>query len=93
MSQRTTSKPTIIISFQLDDNQFSTIVWSNIKQDFKKELKEHTLDSLHFLMMVSKKFPEKVKLRKLLGVAEILCEDNIHVICEKLMVSLFFACH
>ncbi|KAI8442294.1 hypothetical protein MSG28_005846, partial [Choristoneura fumiferana] len=74
----------------LDDNQFSTIVWSNIRQDFKKELKEHSLDSLHFLMVVSKKFPEKVKLRKLLGVAEILCEDNIHVICEKLMTGIDF---
>ncbi|XP_063541250.1 myb-binding protein 1A-like protein [Cydia strobilella] len=74
----------------LNEDQFSTIVWPHIKQEFKKELKEHSLDSLYFLMVVSNKFPEKVKLRKLLGVSEILCEDNIHAICEKLMTGIDF---
>lgn len=72
--------------FQLDVENFTSIVWSNIKQDFKKELSEHTLDSLYFLMVANKKFPDVVKLRKLIGTSEILCEDNIQPVCEKLMV-------
>lgn len=78
---------TIHFIFQLDEENFSSIIWSNVKQDFKKEIKDHTLDSLYFLMIASKKFPEKIKLRKLIGVSEILCEDNIHAICEKILVS------
>ncbi|KAM3963956.1 LOW QUALITY PROTEIN: MYB binding protein 1a [Aphomia sociella] len=74
----------------LNEDQFSSIIWSNIKQEFKKGLKEHSLDSLYFLLMASNKFPDKVKMRKLLGVPELLCEDNIHVICEKLMSGLDF---
>lgn len=38
-------------------------------------------------MTVVKKFPQTVKLKKLLGASEILCEDNIHAVCEKLLVS------
>lgn len=72
--------------FQLNEDDFATIVWSNIKQDYKKEIKEHSLDSLYILLVLSKKFPEKVKLRKLIGVPDILHEDNIPDICEKLMV-------
>ncbi|KAJ8711363.1 hypothetical protein PYW07_008605 [Mythimna separata] len=74
----------------LDAEQFATLIWPLIKQDFKKDIKEHTLDSLYFLMMVNKKFPPKVKLRKLIGVTEILCEDNIHTICEKIMTGIDF---
>lgn len=72
--------------FQLNEDQFATIIWPQIKQEFKKDIKEHTLDSLYFLMMVNSKFPTKVKLRKLLGVTQILCEENIDAICEKIMV-------
>ncbi|XP_072934528.1 myb-binding protein 1A-like protein [Epargyreus clarus] len=82
----------ILLDFvnELDEEQFSSIVWGNIKQEFKKDVKEHTLDSLYFLLVVNKKFPAKVKLRKLIGVAEVLCEDNIHDICEKLMTGIDF---
>ncbi|XP_060806524.1 myb-binding protein 1A-like protein [Amyelois transitella] len=75
---------------ELDEEQFSSIVWSNIKAEFKKDLKEHSLDSLYFLLVANSKFSSKVKLRKLIGVTEILCEDNIHVICEKLMMGIDF---
>ncbi|XP_053617406.1 myb-binding protein 1A [Plodia interpunctella] len=74
----------------LDEEQFSSIIWSNVKVEFKNDLKEHTLDSLYFLMVANSKFPSKVKLRKLIGVTEVLCEDNIHVICEKLMTGIDF---
>lgn len=74
----------------MDDEQFATLIWPLIKQDFKKDIKEHTLDSLYFLIMVNKKFPAKVKLRKLIGVTEILCEDNIHTVSEKIMVSYVY---
>lgn len=60
--------------------------WPLIKQDFKKDLKEHTLDSLYFLMVINTKFPAKVKLRKLIGSTDVLSEDNIHTVCEKMMV-------
>ncbi|XP_045771179.1 rDNA transcriptional regulator pol5 [Maniola jurtina] len=73
---------------QLNEDQFATIVWSNIKQEYKKDIKDHTLDSLYFLMLVSAKFPQKVKLRKLIGVPEILHEDHINDICEKLMTGV-----
>ncbi|XP_034828247.1 myb-binding protein 1A-like protein [Maniola hyperantus] len=75
---------------QLNEDQFATIVWSNIKQEYKKDIKDHTLDSLYFLMLVSAKFPQKVKLRKLIGVPEILHEDHINDICEKLMTGVDF---
>ncbi|XP_004926906.1 myb-binding protein 1A [Bombyx mori] len=75
----------------LDVENFTSIVWSNIKQDFKKELSEHTLDSLYFLMVANKKFPDVVKLRKLIGTSEILCEDNIQPVCEKLMTGVDFS--
>ncbi|CAH0696839.1 unnamed protein product [Spodoptera exigua] len=74
----------------LNEDQFATIIWPQIKQEFKKDIKEHSLDSLHFLMMVNSKFPTKVKLRKLLGVTQILCEDNIDAICEKIMTGIDF---
>ncbi|XP_026755011.2 uncharacterized protein LOC113515073 [Galleria mellonella] len=74
----------------LNEEQFSLITWTNIKQEFKKGLQEHSLDSLYFLMVVNNRFPNKVKMKKLLGVSELLCEENIHVICEKLMSGLDF---
>ncbi|KAJ0173013.1 hypothetical protein K1T71_011189 [Dendrolimus kikuchii] len=74
----------------LDEEHFLSIIWSNIKQDFKKEIKDHSLDSLYFLMVVSNKFPEKVKLRKLIGVPEIICEDNVHALCEKILAGVDF---
>ncbi|KAL4711909.1 hypothetical protein ACJJTC_006078 [Scirpophaga incertulas] len=74
----------------LNDEQFTSVVWSNIKQDFKKDIKEHSLDSLYFLMIVNKQFPNKVKLRKLIGVSELLCDENILDICEKLMAGIDF---
>ncbi|XP_063833184.1 myb-binding protein 1A-like protein [Ostrinia nubilalis] len=72
----------------LSEEQFSSVVWSSLKVDLKKDIKDHTLDSLYFLLVVSKKFPNKVKLRKLLGVPELLCEDTIPDICEKLMAKI-----
>lgn len=80
----------VVILLQVDAEQFGTTIWPLIKPDFKKDIKEHTLDSLYFLMVISSKFPEKVKLRKLIGAPEILCEDNIHAVCEKIMVSTTF---
>ncbi|XP_059049194.1 myb-binding protein 1A [Achroia grisella] len=74
----------------INKEQFSSIIWQNIKQEFKKTVKEHTIDSLYFLMMVNNKFPDKVKMKKLLGVPDLLCEENIHIICEKLMTGLDF---
>ncbi|XP_021182445.3 myb-binding protein 1A-like protein [Helicoverpa armigera] len=74
----------------VDAEQFGTLIWPLIKQDFKKDIKEHTLDSLYFLMMVNDKFPAKIKLRKLIGVTEILCDDNIQPICEKIMAGIDF---
>ncbi|XP_013167683.1 PREDICTED: myb-binding protein 1A-like protein [Papilio xuthus] len=75
----------------LDDEQFSLVVWSNIKEDFKKDLKEYNLDSLYFLLVVSTKFPKKVKVKKLLSVPEILHEDNLQIICEKLLAGIDFS--
>lgn len=75
---------------QLDEEQFSTIIWPIIKPELKKEIKEHTLDTLYFLMVVSQKFPKQVKLKKLIGVDDVLHEDNIHVVCEKILVSKLF---
>ncbi|KAJ2942826.1 hypothetical protein O0L34_g15014 [Tuta absoluta] len=74
----------------LDEDKFSTIIWPHIKQEFKKGIKEHSLDSLYFLLMVSMKFPTKVKLRKLMGVQQLLCEENIHEMCEKIMGGIDF---
>ncbi|KAI5634074.1 DNA polymerase phi domain-containing protein [Phthorimaea operculella] len=74
----------------LDEEKFSTIIWPHIKQEFKKDIKEHSLDSLYFLLMVSMKFPTKVKLRKLIGVQQLLCEENIHEVCEKIMGGIDF---
>ncbi|KPJ15976.1 hypothetical protein RR48_10022 [Papilio machaon] len=75
----------------LDEDQFSLMVWSNIKDDFKKDLKEYNLDSLYFLLVVSTKFPKKVKVKKLLSVPEILHEDNLQTICEKLLAGIDFS--
>ncbi|XP_014357214.2 rDNA transcriptional regulator pol5 [Papilio machaon] len=75
----------------LDEDQFSLMVWSNIKEDFKKDLKEYHLDSLYFLLVVSTKFPKKVKVKKLLSVPEILLEDNLKTICEKLLAGIDFS--
>lgn len=72
---------------QLNEEQFTSILWSNINEEFKKDIKDHTLDSLYFLMMVAKKFPATVQLKKLVGSSEILSEDNIHAVCDKLLVS------
>ncbi|OWR55017.1 putative DNA polymerase v [Danaus plexippus plexippus] len=74
----------------LDEEQFATIVWPNIKQNYKKAINEHNLDSLYFLMIVNEKFPKKVKLRKLIGVPELLHEDHISDICDKLMTGVDF---
>ncbi|XP_049879214.1 uncharacterized protein LOC126376095 [Pectinophora gossypiella] len=74
----------------LEEDKFSSLIWPHIKQEFKKDVKEQSLDSLYFLLMVSKKFPGKVKLRKLIGVPEILCEENIHEVCEKIMGGIDF---
>lgn len=41
-------------------------------------------------MIVNEKFPKKVKLRKLIGVPELLHEDHISDICDKLMVTILF---
>lgn len=60
-----------------------------MKEGFKKEIKEHTLDSIYFLIMVSQKFPNKVKLKKLIGTTEMLAEDNLQDICVKLMVRFY----
>ncbi|XP_026488898.2 myb-binding protein 1A-like protein [Vanessa tameamea] len=89
-SYLSTTASIILLEFvdKLDEDQFSSIVWTNIKQDYKKDIKEHTLDSLYFLLVISKKFPEKVKLRKLIGMPEILHEDNISDICEKIMTGV-----
>lgn len=72
--------------FQLDEDQFASIIWPQLKPECKKDIKEHSLDSLYFLLVTSSKFPGKVKLRKLIGVPEILCDDNIQDVSEKLMV-------
>ncbi|XP_075984226.1 MYB binding protein 1a [Anticarsia gemmatalis] len=74
----------------VDEEQFGSVIWPLLKADFKKDIKEHSLDSLYFLMVISSKFPDKVKLRKLIGATEILCEDNIHTICEKIMTGIDF---
>ncbi|XP_045503386.1 myb-binding protein 1A-like protein [Colias croceus] len=80
----------ILLDFvkEIDEDKFSNIVWSNIKANYKKAIKEHTLDSLHFLLVVSSKFPNKVKVRKLFGVPEILHEDHIADISEKLLEGI-----
>ncbi|XP_013143591.1 PREDICTED: myb-binding protein 1A-like protein [Papilio polytes] len=77
--------------YSLDEEQFSSVVWSNIKEDFKKDLKEYNLDSLYFLLVASTKFPKKVKVKKLLSVPEILHEDNLQIICEKLLAGIDFS--
>ncbi|XP_026740402.1 myb-binding protein 1A-like protein [Trichoplusia ni] len=74
----------------VDIEQFASVYWPLIKQDFKKDLKEHTLDSLYFLMVINTKFPAKVKLRKLIGSTDVLSEDNIHTVCEKMMTGIDF---
>ncbi|XP_068623401.1 uncharacterized protein Mybbp1A [Battus philenor] len=84
---------TLLIDFvnSLDEEQFGSIVWSNIKQDFKKDIKEYSLDSLYFLLVVSTKFPNKIKVKKLLSVPEILHKDNLQSICEKLLAGIDFS--
>lgn len=65
------------------------MIWPHIKEDFKKELKEHTLDSIYFLIVVSQKFSNKVKIKKLIGTTVILAEENLQDICDKLMVRFY----
>jgi hypothetical protein len=72
----------------LDEEQFGSIIWPNIKQELKKEVKEHSLDSLYFILVGTRKFPNTIKLRKLIGFPELICEDSIQEICEKLMVRI-----
>ncbi|CAB3246386.1 unnamed protein product [Arctia plantaginis] len=74
----------------VDADQFGQVIWPLIKPEFKRDIKEHSLDSLYFLFVISTKFPDKVKLRKLIGSPEILCEDNIHTVCEKIMTGIDF---
>ncbi|CAK1541559.1 unnamed protein product [Leptosia nina] len=76
---------------EIDELQFSSIIWTNIKTMYKKEIKEHTLDSLHFLLVISRKFPGKVKVRKLIGSPEILHEDNMEDLTEKLLEGIDFS--
>lgn len=78
-----------MLSLQLNKEQFTSIIWTNIKKTFKKDLSEHTLDSLYFLIMINKKFPDVVKVRKLLGFEAIVCQDTVDDICEKLMVKIY----
>ncbi|RVE50248.1 hypothetical protein evm_005083 [Chilo suppressalis] len=80
----------ILIDFVngLEEDEFNSIVWSNIKQNFKKDIKEHSLDTLYFLLTASRKFPDKVKLRKVIGVSEVLCDDNIQDTSEILMAGI-----
>ncbi|CAG5044426.1 unnamed protein product [Parnassius apollo] len=82
----------LLIDFinELEEEQFSSVVWSNIKHDFKKDIKEYNLDSLYCLLIMSTKFPKKVKVKKLLAVPEILCEENLQIICEKLLTGIDF---
>ncbi|CAG9791369.1 unnamed protein product [Diatraea saccharalis] len=72
----------------LNEDEFTSIVWSNLKQEFKKDIKDHNLDSLFFLLIICKKFPNKVKLRKLIGVSEVICDDTLQDISEKLMAGI-----
>ncbi|XP_022112489.2 myb-binding protein 1A [Pieris rapae] len=83
----------ILLDFvrEISEEQFSSIVWPTIKPNFKKEMKEHTLDSLYFLLVVSSKFPNTVKVRKLCGVSEILHDDHIADICDKLLEGIDFS--
>lgn len=80
----------ILLDFviNLNEEQFSSIVWSTMKSEFKKELKEHNLDTLYFLIVTSKKFPKVVKVRKLLGVESVICENTLHEISEKIMAGI-----
>ncbi|XP_041971652.1 uncharacterized protein LOC121727737 [Aricia agestis] len=76
------------LSNRVNEEQFSAFIWPNIKQDFKKEIKELSLDSIYFLLVVGTKFPNTVKLRKLIGAPSLLHEDFIPDICEKLMSGI-----
>lgn len=70
----------------MDESQFSTILWPYLKAEFKKPLKEYTLDSLYFLLVASRRFPAKVRPAKLVGLQDLLGEDAVPTVCEKLMV-------
>lgn len=60
-----------------------------MKKDFKKKISELNLDTLYFLLVVSKKFPKIVKVRKLLGSEAVLSEDTVHDVTEKVMVRFY----
>ncbi|VVD02152.1 myb-binding protein 1A-like protein [Leptidea sinapis] len=74
----------------LDEEKFKQIIWKNVKPRFKKPINEYNMSSLHFLLVVSRKFPKAVKITKLLGVPTIIHEDHIKEICDILLSGVDF---
>lgn len=77
---------------QLEEKDFKSIAWPLLKKELAKPWPEQTLDTLHTLIVLDKKYPNLLKgsfMRKNFNSKTIIDENSLDSIASLLMVNIF----